>query len=250
MATTRNSQTRLRAALVGLAALQVLLAAAGLGWWGWHALATEPLPATLPELGAEVPRPVTLESAFPLARQRADQWDRGARLILVSAQIDWPLEVPPGPLTEPPGGGWLTYVFVRERAGDDEALGLLIERYSGRIARETVSTWGAPGPLVELDLLGLPTSSTSALLAAEAAGGTEFRRFCPDARHQTRVSLGYAPLSLTNGTDRAVSGPSWLLGYRDVRDNGVAPLRVGVAVEDGEVVVETRPVPETESCAL
>jgi hypothetical protein len=248
MARRRDSQTNVRVALLGLATLQVLLAAVGFAWWGWRAFASEPLPAAQPQLAAVVPRPVTLESAYPLARERADQWDRNADLILVSAQVDWPLDVPPGPVTEPPGGGWLTYVFVRERAGDDEALSLLIERYSGRIAREAVSSWGAPGPTVELDLLALATSSTDALLSAEAAGGTEFRRICPDARHQTRLSLGYAPLSLGGSVDQSSSGSSWLLGYRDVRDNGVAPLRIGVAVDDGGVVVETRTVPETDGC--
>jgi hypothetical protein len=248
MTSNGNGQTSIRLALAGLAALQLVLATVGIARWGLSSLASEPLPSPRPELPVDVPRPVTLESAYPLARERANQWARDAELILVSAQIDWPLEVPPGPVTEVPGGGWLTYVFVRERPGDDEALGLLIERYSGRIVQETISRWGAPGPRVALDLLSLPVSSTDALLAAEAAGGTEFRRFCPQARHQTRISLGHAPPMLGDGTEDT-TGLSWFLGYRDVRDKGIAPLRVGVAVDDGRAVVEERYTPETLACA-
>jgi hypothetical protein len=257
-----RADARLSRVLAILAALQMTLAVVGIGWWSWQAFGSEELPDSRPVLAAEVSRPVNLESAFPLAQERALQWRDDAKLILVGAQIDWPLEVPPGPVTEPPGGGWLTYVFLRERPGDDEVLCLLIERYSGKIVQEIVSTWGAPGPVAELDLLNLPISSTTALLTAEAAGGTEYRRACPEARHQTRVSLGQAPLELAelaggtppavpaNGGDFAadVDSMGWLLGYRDVRDGGIASFRVGVDVISGEATPNQRSVPDAEGC--
>ena len=253
--------------LTALLATQLVLAAVGVGLWARQTFAGDDQPAVRPTLPAEVPRPVTLESGYPLALARAQQWADDARLIMVSAQVDWPLDVPPGPPREVPGGGWLTYVFVRERDGEAESLGVLIERYSGAIVQDEEAEWGGPAPTGALDLLGYPVDSLAALVAAEGAGGTDFRRECPTARHQTRLSLGLAPVDLAGATlvppgtpvpeaspiatpppaDPA-AGPTWLVGYRDVRDEGVAPLTVAVGAGTGAVAVERRDVPKAVGC--
>lgn len=259
-----------RLIVIGLVILQLLLAAIGAWHWARHATEGADELENLPAVPAEIPRPVTLESAYPFAVKRAMSWDRDARLVLVSAQIDWPLEVPPGPLQEVAGGGWLTYVFVRERGdGEAESLGLLIERYSGRIVQERTVGWDEPAPEGGLRLSELPVGSVEAILTAEGSQGTDFRRSCPEARHQTRLSLGVSGATvdrtvLTHGdmatpvaiptsnqsTESAAgeSGLTWLLGYRDVRDEGRSPLAISVDAMTGAVAIEDRNVPATEGC--
>lgn len=250
-----------RPLLTVLLVVQLALAAIGAARW-YRDVVTDPLPRDRPVLSLATPGPVTVESAYPVAAERARQWDAEARLIMVGAQIDWPLEVPPGPLRDLPGGGWLTYVFVRERDGEGQSLGVLVERYSGVIVDEAIADWGGPAPDGSLDLAGLSIGSTAALVAAEGAGGTEFRRDCPAARHQTRLSLG---LGSTNVAESAMpaataevaqvsapSGPAeapiWLVGYRDVRDGGRSPLQIGVDSHSAAVWIETRRVPAAEGC--
>jgi hypothetical protein len=263
-----TSLSRGRLVLLSILAVELVLAAAGAWLWTSATIADESPRGDPPTLPPEVPRPLTLETGYPLVAERARGWDEQARLILVSGQLDWPLDVPPGPLRELPGGGWLTYVFVRDREGQAESLSMLVERYSGTVVQERVAPWGGPAPAGNLDLLALPTSSTDAVVAAEAAGGTEFRRACPGARHQTRISLGVAEPARdgAGGSDSAATPETapdqgergspaaerdeliWILGYRDVRDEGRAPLLVSVGASTGAVTVEERLAFTVESC--
>lgn len=258
--------------IFGLLTVQVVLAALGGVLGTRQLLAGGGESKEMPAVAQDVPRPVTLESAYPFALERAKQWDGNARLVLVSAQIDWPLDVSPGPVQNVAGGGWLTYVFVRERGdGDAASLGLLIERFSGRIVQERTVDWGEPAPEERLDFSAIPVSSVDAILAAERARGTEFRRSCPDARHQTRLSLGLSgalveSASPTEGglatpagspsasgasaSDEFAAGLSWLLGYRDVRDEGRPPLMISIDANSGAVAIEDRPSPATEGCPV
>ena len=245
------TERRGHALVVGLLVAQVLLAAAGAWSWARSTLAQGQVGSGAPAMAPVVPRPVNIESALPFAAARAGEWAANARLVLVSAQLDWPLDVPPGPTRGLPGGGWLTYVFVRERDGEAESLGLLIERYSGAIVQERVVAWGGPAPSDRLDVGSLPVDSAAALMAAEGAGGTEFRRDCPQARHQTRISLGISG-AVTEPTPAAtpttVTGAVWLLGYRDVRDEGRAPLLISVDAVTGVVAVEDRQMAAVAGC--
>jgi hypothetical protein len=252
---------RLRRLLYVLVGAQLVLAGLGAARW-YNAVFDDPLPDQRPVLSPATPKPVTLESAYPLAAERALQWDEDARLIMVSAQIDWPLSVPPGPLRELPGGGWLTYVFVRDIDGEGQSLGLLIERYSGVIVDEAIADWGGPAPDGSLDLGALPVGSMSALVSAESAGGTEFRRSCPAARHETRLSLDLGSQhgdggSFAQATPVAGQGtpapteaaaPVWLVGYRDVRDGGRSPLQFRVDSQTATASSESRAVPNAEGC--
>jgi hypothetical protein len=225
--------------VVGLLALQVVLALVGAGLWLRATYADDELSGERPLPAADVVSPVTLESALPLAIERASEWDEGARLVLAGAQLDWPLEVPPGPVRDLPGGGWLTYVFVRAGDGDAESLSLLIERHSGAIVQEAVANWGGSAPAGALDLSSYAIGSVDALVAAENAGGTEFRRECPEARHLTRVSLSSAD-----------PAPIWFFGYRDIRDGGAVPLAITVDATSGTVSVDRRDVSEAAGCPI
>ena len=251
----------LRLVLMFLVAAQLVLATIGAARW-FRSVVADPLPAARPLPISSTPKPVTLETGFLLASERARQWDQDARLIMVGAQIDWPLDVPAGPPRELPGGGWLTYVFVREQDEAAQSLGILIERYSGAIVDESVADWGGPAPDGALDLGALPIDSMTALVSAEGAGGTEFRRACPAARHETRLSLDLGWQHGSEGTppqatpvaeqDSLASQPTvapvWLVGYRDVRDGGRSPLQIWVDAQTAAVTSESRRVPNAEGC--
>jgi hypothetical protein len=233
--------------LVGLLVFQVSIALVGVAPWAWATFADEAMPVLEARLPPETPRPIWLEAARPLVTEVARDWDEDARLALISAQIDWPVDAAGAASGELPSGGWLTYVFVRETAGGAiESLSVQVERYGGAVTGRTTAEWGGEGlaPTRGLDLPALAISSEAALVAAEAAGGAEFRRACPAARHLTRVTLG--PARGQGGADPPTL--VWLFGYRDVRDRGQTPLFLEVDAMTGEVAVERVEMAEIAGC--
>jgi hypothetical protein len=179
-----------RAAIGGLLAVQALLGIVALAVWVWtpDAPPLPPLPAATAPLDGSG---ATYESALPLAQAQADAWLPGAVLLNASMQVDWPWDVPPGETTALPGTGWLTYAFIAPwhppgRPPGAASLGVVIERLSGALTTQETAGWEeapefrSPPPPAAID-------STEATLLAETAGGTEYRRGCPQYRHISRT---------------------------------------------------------------
>ena len=211
---------------------QVLLAAIGIVVWRLTgASAPPPPPFPTAEPLALLATPATLETGLDVAWRQARAWRDGAQLLNATMQVDWPWDpVPPGPVTRVPGTGWLTYVFVAPwdpsaRRVEAASLSILVERLSGTVAAQTTLDWeqapDLPPPAATPAL-----SSTDAVLVAEAAGGTAFRRGCPIDRHLTRVSL-------VTGTD---SPPHWVVTYQDARKPEHHGLLIRIDAASGEVL--------------
>ena len=178
------------AAIAALLALQLGLAAIALAVWVWTPEAP-PLPPRLETTAPLVGSGATYESALPLAQAQADAWLPGAVLLNAAMQVDWPWTVPPDPPTALPGTGWLSYAFIAPwdapgRPPGAASLSVVIERLDGSVAsRETVGWEQAPAILPPPPLAAI--DSAAATLLAEKAGGTAFRRACPQYRHLSRT---------------------------------------------------------------
>lgn len=211
--------------------VQLLLAALALAVWVWtpDAPALPPLPDTAAPLAGEG---ATYESALPLAQAQADAWLPDARLLNASMQVDWDWTVPPGMSAALPGTGWLTYTFIApwqppSRPPGAASLSVVIERLSGRIvSRETRGWESAPEfrpspPPATID-------SARATLLAEAAGGTDFRRGCPQYRHLSRTF----PI-VAGRTDWP---QHWVVLYEDSRTPDQHGLLLRIDAASGEVL--------------
>lgn len=224
-----------------LLALQVVLAAAALAVWVWtpRAPALPPMPtATAPMDGGGA----TYESALPLAQAQADAWLPGAVLLNASMQVDWPWTVPPGETADLPGTGWLTYAFLAPwdtpgRPPGAASLGVVIERLSGAVVTQETSGWEnapdfrPPPPPATVD-------STAATLLAEAAGGTEFRRACPQFRHLSRTF----PVA----AGRTEWPQHWVVIYEDTRVPEKHGLLLRIDAESGDLLDRGGDAPECE----
>jgi hypothetical protein len=229
------------AALLGV---QVLLALVALGVWVW----TPKAPALPPEPTTRAPLVgdgATYESALPLAQAQADAWLPGALLLNASMQVDWPWTVPPGSLDEIPATGWLTYAFVAPwyppgRPTGAASLGIVIERLSGEIVSrdtrgwEQQPAWPEPIPTTTID-------SSGATLLAEAAGGTDFRRACPNFRHLSRT------FPVTAGRADAEWPQHWVVSYEDTRVPEKHGLLFRIDAETGEVLDRRAAAPACET---
>jgi hypothetical protein len=229
-----------RRVVAGLLVLQVLIGTVGIGAWRATSASAPAVPTVGAGGTAPAVLPATLESGREIALGRADAWQAGARLFGATMQVDWPWEPPPVRVTSVPGTGWLTYVFVapwhpagrREQAA---SLSVLIERLSGSVRAETSRGWGEAPP--SEGATPAVVSSTAAVLAAEAAGGTGFRRGCPAYRHMTRVSL-------VTGT----AWPAhWLVTYEDMRAPGRHGLEVRVDAATAKVLEMASDAPPCEA---
>lgn len=218
-----------------LLAAQVGLVMGGLAVWAWVPDAPAP-----PVLGPTVAEtwPASLESASPVAAAAAAAWLPEARLMHAVLQIDWPWEEPPAGQSEPVAAtGWVDYVFAAPWTGPGRppggaTLSLLVERLTGEIVFQETAAWEvmparhvSPAPDV---------TSLDAAVAAEAAGGTEFRYACPVQRHVSRVSL-VTPTG---------APPHWLVTYEDVRQRSRHGLIVTVDAATGEASVIGGAAPE------
>jgi hypothetical protein len=222
-----------------LLAVQVLLAALALAVWVWTPEAP-PLPptprATAPLSGSGA----TLESALPLAQAQADAWLPDAVLLNAAMQVDWPWSVPEDPPQAIPGTGWLTYAFVAPwdppgRPPGAASLGVVIERLSGEVVSQDTEGWEEapelrpPPPPAEID-------STEATLLAEATGGTNFRRACPQYRHLSRT--------LPVAAGRTEWPQHWVVIYEDSRAPEKHGLLLRIDAESGEVLDRGGDAPE------
>jgi len=224
----RVTRRRIIATLLGI---QVLLAAIALGVWVWTPDRPDlpPLPTeTAPLAGSGA----NYESALPLAQTQADAWLPGAVLLNASMQVDWPWTVPAGTPKEIPGTGWLTYGFVAPwdppgRPPGAAFLGVVIERLTGEVVTRDTEGWEeapelrAPPPPAAID-------STEATLLAEGAGGTRFRRGCPQYRHLSRTF----PVAA-----RRTEWPQhWVIIYEDTRVPEKHGLLLRIDAATGEVL--------------
>ncbi len=211
--------------LWGLLALQVALGATGVGVW--RAIEGSGPPAPVPAVGGvPIAAPAGLEEGEEIARQRARAWRDGAELLSATMQVDWPWEVAQGPAGGLPPTGWATYVFVAPwepgwgRWEEAASLTVLIDRLSGEVAAQSTLAWEeAPAPR-QAPFAAPAVTSTAAALVAEAVGGTEFRRACPERRHLSRVSL------LGPGTEGLPA--HWLITYEDTANPGRHGLRLRI----------------------
>jgi hypothetical protein len=219
---------RLIAALLGI---QLLLAAIALAVWVWtpDRPALPPLPAgTAPLVGSGA----TYESALPIAQAQAEAWLPGAILLNASMQVDWPWSVPAGSVTAIPGTGWLTYGFAAPwdppgRPPGAAFLGVVIERLTGAVVTQETEGWEQapelrpPPPLAAID-------STQATLRAEEAGGTTFRRGCPQYRHVSRT------FPVAGG--RTEWPQHWVVVYEDTRVPDKQGLLLRIDAATGELL--------------
>ncbi|MFT4040110.1 MAG: hypothetical protein QM692_18160 [Thermomicrobiales bacterium] len=228
----RSSRTR--RILLALLAVQVALVIAALALWRLtpEAPAIPPLPANpAPRINGGA----TYESGLPVAQGQADAWLPGARLLNAAMQVDWDWTVPDDPVTALPPTGWLTYTFVAPwqvwgKPPGAASLEVVIERLSGEVLRqdsrgwEQAPEWRDPPPPAAI-------TSAEATLRAEAAGGTAFRRGCPDLRHLSRTF----PVA----AGRTAWPQHWVVIYEDTRVREQQGLLVRVDAATG-AVLETR----------
>jgi hypothetical protein len=216
--------------LAGLLGAAVLLALLGLAWWSL--VPSVPPPPPLPDRAAAAP--VTIETAMPLLQEQAETWLPGAAPTSLGMQIDWPwgrAQLADGQL---PVGGWITAVFAAPwdapagRRAEAATLSLLLDRGSGRIADQDALAWETP-PRLPGPWAAPAVGSVEATLAAEEAGGAEFRLACPEVRH----------ISRTHWIDRD-GVPVWRVIYEDSR----APDRGGYTVEIDAATGEVRSADE------
>jgi hypothetical protein len=235
----RTPRRARRKAIAVLLGLQLLLAVIALGVWVWtpDRPALPPLPAeTVPlaDSGA------TYESALPLAQIQADAWLPGAILLNASMQVDWPWSVPSGSPTALPGTGWLTYSFVAPwdppgRPPGAAFLGVVIERLTGAVVTQDTEGWEEapefrpPPPPAAID-------STEATLRAEQAGGTDFRRDCPQYRHLSRT------FPVAGG--RTAWPLHWVVVYEDTRVPDKHGLLLRIDATTGEVLDRAGDAPD------
>lgn len=206
----------------------------------------------------------SLEDGLAPAREVALKVDPDVRLVLVTQQVDWPLDPPAPGSPEVAPGGWLTYVFSHHGdSGAGSALSLDIDRLSGSIARAVEVSWEEGAERPTLPLGELPVESVDAMLAVEAAGGTAFRAECPALRAQTIITLNLSmhgatsadaaaspaavgtPISNAPGTPAPRAGDGsqrtaiWVVTYADrgARDN-VALIGVVDAVTGAVLSLE------------
>ena len=223
-----------RRILLALLAVQVALIVAGLVLW--YRTPTAPALPSLPAQPApRVNGGATYESALPVAQGQADAWLPEARLLNAAMQVDWDWTVPDEPVTQIPPTGWLTYTFIAPwqpwgKPPGAASLDVIIDRLSGEVVRQdtlgwaTAPDWREPPPPAAIN-------STQATLRAEAAGGTAFRRGCPDLRHLSRT------FPVAEGRTRWPQ--HWVIIYEDTRVREQQGLLVRVDAVTGEVL-ETR----------
>lgn len=205
----------------------------------------------------DVGMPSSLESLYAVAVGHASEWRPDARLMTASLQVDWPVDGLQQDQPRVPGGGWATFAFYSESAGEPEVMSVLLERYSGAIIQERVTAWpGEDLVPATLSLEAVNTGSLTALVSAELTSGQDFRLACPDRRHQTHVSLTWAdhraepattappatgatPVAAGRGTPMPSSGaPSlvWVVSYEDSATPDRYPLRVTIDASTGGIL--------------
>jgi hypothetical protein len=234
----RENPIRIRRWLIGLLAVQVVLALAA-GGTAWAARSDKPSPPTSTPDPDTVTRPLTVETGYQLGLQQANAWRANVTLMNINMQVDWPNDPPPATVTALPGGGWVTMTFAAPwEKGESKAatLGLFFERGSGRIYDQSETQWEHP-PTKSISPEQAQVDSTTALLAAELSGGTEYRAECPKVRNNTRITLTTGNADSTDISGKLV----WLITYKDARTRDVG-YTVVVDAQTGDIaeVSDTR----------
>lgn len=184
--------------LVALLLFQITLVALGgrLAWESEPVLGGDDAVVDLERGGAGML--TSLEDGFAIASEEALELHPTARLVLVTQQVDWPLDPPPPRVEEVAPGGWLTFVFSHAAdSGSGSALSLEIDRLNGSIVRAVDASWEEGTERPTLPLGQLPVESNDAILAVEGAGGTAFRAECPERRAQTIATLNLSMDAMT-----------------------------------------------------
>jgi hypothetical protein len=137
----------------------------------------------------------------------------------------------------------LTYAFVAPwhppgRPPGAASLGVVIERLSGEIVSQDTRGW-VEQPVWPDPIPPSAIDSSTATLLAEAAGGTNFRRNCPNFRHLSRTF----PVA----AGRTEWPQHWVISYEDTRVPEKHGLLVLVDAATGDILdrQETAPACET-----
>lgn len=228
-----------RRTVIALLVVQVALALVALGVWIWtpDAPALPPIPRTTAPLDGSG---ATLESALPLAKAQSDAWLPNAVLLNASMQVDWPWTVPPEPPTEIPGTGWISYAFLAPwyppgRPAGGASLSVVVERLSGAIVSQETDGW-EQAPQLQPPPPASPVDSSAATLVAEAAGGTAFRRACPQYRHLSRT--------IPVAAGRTKWPQNWVVIYEDSRQPSQHGLLMRVDATNGKVLEQSGEAPD------
>ncbi len=232
-------QRRKRRILLALLVLQVALIVAGVVLWR-RTPSAPALPAIAGQHAPRINGGATYESALPIAQGQADAWLLDARLLNAAMQVDWDWTVPDTPVTTLPPTGWLTYTFIAPwqpwgKPPGAASLDVIIDRLSGDVVRQDTLGW-ATAPEWREPPLPAAINSTQATLRAEAAGGTAFRRGCPDLRHLSRTF----PVA----AGRTEWPQHWVIIYEDTRVREQQGLLVRIDAESGEVLEMRQDAPE------
>lgn len=233
---------RVRRILAGMLAAAVVLSLAGLLWW--RLVPDAPPTPPLPRPGPAEASATTFEEAVAIAQAQADAWLPGARLLNATMQVDWPWRVPGGRVTDLPATGWVTAVFLAPwdappgRNETAASLSVVLERLSRQIVLQETLGWETAALPAATPTPGV--DATVASILAERAGGTAFRRACPDLRHLSRIGL----VSNAPGLPQ-----HWLVTYEDSRRPELHGLLLRIDAATGEVldrVEDAPPCPGSE----
>ncbi len=140
--------------------------------------------------------------------------------------------MPSGTPTAIPGTGWLTYSFIAPwdppgRPPGAASLSVVIERLTGQVVTQETEGW-EQAPELRPPPPPAPIDSTEATLRAEVAGGTAFRRACPQFRHLSRTF----PVAAGRG-----EWPQhWVIDYEDTRASDKHGLQFRIDATTGEVL--------------
>lgn len=217
---------RARAVVAALLAVQTAVATTVMIWWlGGIVGGGSPLPVGAPP----GPGPTGIETALRIAEPVAQAWREDAWIAGASMQVDWPWD-DTSDSGVVPGGGWVNAVFAGGAGSDPGTLSVLVERGGGVVVRTESLGWDSAPPGSTALVTTYPWSSNGAVIAGEEAGGREFRRACPAARHLTRVSLVAQP------DGQQTAPPVWLVTYHDVRQPERNALEFRVDAVSGDVL--------------
>jgi hypothetical protein len=192
----------------------------------------EPEVPIIPEVA--IAGPLDLEGAAALGLAIAREWRSDAVLVNAGMQVDWPDDMVNRVPTELPRGGW---ALLRYLSGND-ILALRIDRGSGVVVETELQTLTDSDAALlasqAIDFQRASTSSTTAILATEAAYGQRYRAACPERRRATWISV------LADGN---AGDPAWFVRYRDNGDPERTTLSVRINWATGDIFdgVNTNP---------
>jgi hypothetical protein len=212
--------------------IQIALAVGASGR-AWAERDNDPrIPSSAPDPSL-VARPLSIESGVKLAAEQANKWLPDVYLLNASMVIDWPSDASDVPADTLPPGGWVSVTFVapwRHDGAEAATLSLFFDRGSGQMFGQSQNEWRkAPPPKIYIPKSG--PVSTTAVFAAEVAGGADFRAECPRERSRTQINLTSQPDSERNAESRLV----WLISYTNGRNQNLG-YRVFVDAETGAIL--------------